>query len=131
MISIWRIGGAKLHYSRIADVLIPYAPVETDDNFYCSHTCDALYYLSKKDEKQCIVVVYLADLRWKVIEFEGKNIPKLENLFNSALIAANHVLCINIPKAAGDKNLSGDFVAFDLHTRMKIWEAENAEMVFF
>ena len=59
MIAIWRIGGVHIHYSRIADVVIPYPPVETNERFYCSHSSDAIYYLSKKDGKQCIVVVYL------------------------------------------------------------------------
>jgi hypothetical protein len=50
-ISIWRIGGKDIHYSRLADVIIPYPPVVSDRRFYCSHTADAVYYLTKKDDK--------------------------------------------------------------------------------
>jgi len=65
LISVWRIGGTSIHYSRLADVMIPYPPVVTDARFYCSHTSDAIYYLSKnKEGKQVIIVVNLGDFRW-------------------------------------------------------------------
>lgn len=68
IISTWRIGGKEIHYSRLADVLIPYPPVDTDERFYVSHTADAIYYLTKKEGKQAIIVVNLADFKWCVFD---------------------------------------------------------------
>ena len=47
LISIWRIGKGQIRFSRIADVAIGHPPIETDLKFYCSHSGDALYYLTQ------------------------------------------------------------------------------------
>lgn len=49
VISNWNIGGMHLHFSRFSNVTIPYPPIETNDRFYFSHTCDAIYWLTKLD----------------------------------------------------------------------------------
>lgn len=131
LISIWRIGGKDIHYSRIADVVIPYPPATTDERFYCSHTSDALYYLTKKDGKQSIIVVNLGDFRWRIFDLSRHGIPKLESLDNSALIYDNHVLVLNDESKKNKQALSGDFVAYDLFTEEKVWHVNNAERVFF
>ena len=68
-----------------------------------SHSGDALYYLTLKGGKECIVVVYLADFRWRVFDFHGKNIPKLARLDESSLICKNRVLVINDPEGIQKK----------------------------
>ena len=130
VISTWRIGGKDIHYSRLADVIIPYPPVVTDERFYCSHTADALYYLTKKDGKQAIIVVNLGDFRWRLFDLSREGIPKLENLENSALIYNNHVIVLNDESKKSKQALSGDFIAFDLFTEEKVWYVKNAERVF-
>ena len=47
LISTWRIGKGQIRFSRIADVAIGHPPIETDLKFYCSHSGDALYYLTQ------------------------------------------------------------------------------------
>jgi hypothetical protein len=56
-------------------VAIEFPPIETDLRFYCSHSGDALYYLTLREGKQCIVTVYLADFSWRISEFNGGDIP--------------------------------------------------------
>lgn len=131
LISIWKIGGKDIHYSRLADVVIPYPPATTDERFYCSHTSDALYYLTKKDGKQSIIVLNLGDFRWRIFDLSRQGIPKLESLDNSALIYDNHVLVLNDESKKTKLALSGDFVAYDLFTEEKVWHVNNAERVFF
>lgn len=115
IISTWRIGGTSIHYSRLADVIIPYPPVVTDARFYCSHSADALYYLSRnKEDKQCIVVVHLADFRWQIFNLHKGEIPQLETLENSALIYSNHVLVFQDLSKKKKSALSGDYWAYDL-----------------
>ena len=137
LISVWKIGGEHLRFSRIADVIVPFPPVSSNESkgrFYISHSGDALYYLALKSGKECIVVVYLADFRWRVFDFHGKDIPELADLDDSALICNNHVLVINVPEGIKKKQfgqLSGDYVAYDLFNLEKIWHVTNAERVFF
>ena len=95
VISTWRIGGKEIHYSRLADVTIPYPPVATDERFYVSHTADALYYLTMKGGKQAIIVVNLGDFKWRVFDMSGEGVPKVQSLDNSSLIYNNHVLVLN------------------------------------
>ena len=50
------------------------------------------------------------------------------------MICKNKVLVIKIPEGITPKKpgqISGDFAAFDLKTRERIWTATNAEKVFF
>jgi hypothetical protein len=134
LISTWRIGMGQIRFSRIADVAIPYFPIETDKRFYCSHSGDALYFLTMKDGKQCIVTVYLADFSWRISDFSSEEIPEMKDLKDSAMICKNHVLVINVPEGLTPRKsgmLSGDFVAFNLQTLDRIWTATNAEKVFF
>lgn len=103
MISIWRIGGEKLHYSRLSDVIIPFPPADSDQKFYASHSGDAIYYLSKNNGKQCIVTVQLGDFCWRVHDFESKDIPKLPDLKLSSMICDNRVLVINLQEGLTKK----------------------------
>jgi len=99
-----------------------------------AHSGNALYYLALKAGKECIVVVYLADFRWRIFEFHGKDIPKLADLENSSLICNNRVLVINVPEGIHSKQhgqLSGDYVGYDLLTLELIWHVSNVERVFF
>lgn len=116
LISVWRIGGRELQFSRLADVFIPYPPVTTDERFYTSHTGDAIYYLSKNNGNNCIIVVNLYDFTWQMFDLSKPEIPKFETLDNSLLIFNNHVIVFQDTSAKKDNHLSGDFWGFDLHT---------------
>jgi hypothetical protein len=132
VISIWRIGGTSIHYSRLADVMIPYPPIVSDARFYCSHSSDALYYLAlNKEGKQCVVVVHLGDFRWQIFNLNKSDIPILENLENSALIYSNHVLVFQDLSKKRKNALSGDYWAYDLFNQDRIWHGIDVERVFF
>ena len=61
VISNWRVGGMHLHYSRLNNVTIPHPPVTEDARFYFSHSGDAIYWLTKKEDgTKAIVVLYLS-----------------------------------------------------------------------
>ena len=131
LISVWRIGGRELRFSRLADVFIPYPPVATDERFYTSHTGDAIYYLSKHDGHNCIIVVNLSDFAWEMFDLSKPEIPKFETLDNSILIFNNHVIVFQDMSSKKDNHLSGDFWGFDLHTQERIWHGINIEKIFF
>ena len=118
LISTWRIGKGQIRFSRIADVCVGYPPIETDLKFYCSHSGDAIYYLSKMEEGELgIVTVSLADFTFRFAPFTGGDIPVIKDLEDSSMICLNKVLVINVPEGLTPKKpgqVSGDFVAFDL-----------------
>ena len=103
LISTWRIGKGQIRFSRIADVAIGHPPIETDLKFYCSHSGDALYYLTQVEGQLCIVTVYLADFRWRISPFSGEDIPVVKDLKDSAMISQNKVLVINVPEGLTPK----------------------------
>jgi hypothetical protein len=95
-ISVWRIGGSLLRYSRLSDVVIPYAPLKSDEKFYCSHSSDAVYYLSQKaDGKQVLILVYLQNLQYRVIDLDFEGRTPLTDLKNSSIIAENTLICLS------------------------------------
>lgn len=84
-------------------MVIPFPPASTNKRFYISHSGDALYYLTLKGGKECIVVVYLADFRWRIFDFSGKDIPKIADLENSSLICNNRILVVKVPEDINKK----------------------------
>jgi hypothetical protein len=90
----------------VADMVVPFPPVsskEMKERFYISQSRNALYYLALKSGKECIVVVYLADFRWRVFDFHEKDITELADLEDSSLICINHILVINVPEVIKNK----------------------------
>ena len=117
LISVWRIGKANIRFSRLADVFVPFPPVTTDQRFYCSHSADAIYWLTMQDGKQSIVTLNLGDFKWSVFDFSGEDIPALINLNDSSLICDNQGLIIKNKEGYTQKKpnqLSGDFGFYDL-----------------
>lgn len=47
--------------------------------FYCSHSGDAIYFMTKNkaENEQKIVTVYLADLKYRVFDLSRRDIPRI------------------------------------------------------
>jgi hypothetical protein len=105
--------------------------VTTDERFYTSHTGDAIYYLSKHDGHNCIIVVNLSDFAWQMFDLAKPGVPKFESLDNSCLIFNNHVLIFQDFTHKKDNHLSGDYWGYDLHNQERIWHGINIEKIFF
>lgn len=132
-ISKWRIGGEHQRYSRLGDVLIPYPPLKQDRRFYASHTCNSIYFLSKKDGDFKLIVVTL-DLKAYVYSL-GKmpGNQELKNLEGTSL-HGNRVLCIETTYDKNHKKLpkgQSRFIFWDLQLHKEQWEYANVEAVFF
>jgi hypothetical protein len=133
-ISVWRIGGKKLRYSRLASVIIPFSPAPSDKRFYVSHTSDAIYYLGfdRESGDTNLVLVYLATLKFSVFNLSNSEIyPKLSHLANSSLIYSNNVIVLNDLTKKSKDALSGDYVAIDIYTDEILWRIKDVERVFF
>jgi hypothetical protein len=48
-------------------------------------------------------VVYLADFRWRIFDFSGKDIPKIADVENSSLICKNRILVVKVPEDINKK----------------------------